>query len=51
LSIEVAGSNTPVLYLKDFKLQDGKIYSVLAKGFLAPAAGEPGLDLKVITNK
>lgn len=51
LSLEVAGSNTPVLYLKDFKLQDGKIYSVLAKGFLAPAAGEPGLNLKVITNK
>lgn len=51
LALEVAGSNTPILFLKDFKLQDGKIYSVMAKGFLSPAAGEPGVELKVITNK
>jgi hypothetical protein len=51
LEVRVAGTDTVVLPLPGITLEEGRIYTVFAKGFAAPAAGEPELGAEIIVNK
>jgi Domain of unknown function (DUF4397) len=50
--VKVAGTNTVALSLPGIKLDAGKIYTVFAKGFLLPPAGNTNiLGAQIIINK
>ena len=51
LEVRVAGTSTVVLSLPGIALEEGKIYTVFARGFAAPAAGQPELGAEIIVNK
>ncbi len=51
LEVRVAGTMTVVLPLPGITLEEGKIYTVFAKGFAAPADGNPPLGAEIIVNK
>ena len=50
LEVRLAGTNTVVLPLSGITLDDGKIYTVFAKGFLA-GSNEQELGAELIVNK
>lgn len=49
LQVRVAGTSTVVLDLPGIALQDGKIYTVFAKGFVG-GSGDQGLGAEIIVN-
>jgi len=51
LEVLVAGTSTVVLPLPGITLEEGKIYTIFAKGFATPAAGQPALGAEIIVNK
>ncbi len=51
LEVRLAGEATVVLSLPGISLEDGGIYTVFAKGFVSPSAGQPGLGAEIIINK
>jgi hypothetical protein len=49
--VRVAGTTTVALELPNIQLQAGKIYTVFARGFLAPPAGNTNtLGAQIIVN-
>ena len=50
LEVRVADTMTVVLPLPGITLEEGKIYTVFAKGFAAPEAGEEPLGAEIIVN-
>ena len=50
LQVRVAGTSTVVLNLPGIGLENGKIYTVFAKGFVG-GAGDQALGAEIIINK
>ena len=50
LEVRLAGTDTVVLPLSGITLEDGKIYTVFANGFVQPAEGQPPLGAEIIIN-
>lgn len=51
LEVRLAGTNTVVLPLPEITLEDGKIYTAFANGYVTPPAGAQGLNAAIIVNK
>jgi hypothetical protein len=52
LEVRLAGTNTVVLTVPDVQLANGRIYTIFARGFVAPPAeNDNGLGAEIIVNK